>query len=167
MAALGIVQGYPDGTFGPSNPITRAEFATIVSRFEMFAGVSEDMFGDDNGHWAERYINSTAQNGWVQGYEDGSFRPEGEVTRAEMAKMIILTFGLAENFENAKGFPDVAQTEWFYPYVLAIQNIGIWKTPRKMINATPLQYSHLKNGVTTPYLLLLGRFSRIRLYATP
>ena len=63
--------------------------------------------------------------GVLNGYEDGSFRPEGEVTRAEMAKMIILTFGLAENFENAKGFPDVAQTEWFYPYVLAIQNIGI------------------------------------------
>ena len=120
MAALGIVQGYPDGSFGPSNPITRAEFATIVSRFEMFAGTSEDMFGDDNGHWAERYINSTAQNGWVQGYEDGSFRPDTNIRRCEAVAIVNRALKRNVDAEGIKAVGklniwwDLSEAHWAY-----------------------------------------------------
>ena len=73
-------------------------------------------------------VYKLSKAGVLQGYEDGSFRPEGEVTRAEMAKMIILTFGLVGDQKKPEEFyPDIAETEWFYPYVLAIHNLGLVK----------------------------------------
>jgi len=83
MAALGIVNGYPDGSFRPNSTITRAEFATIAARFACNANATGAAFTDIAGHWAADYILIAANNGWVQGYEDGTFRPNRPITRAE------------------------------------------------------------------------------------
>ena len=83
MANMGIVGGYPDGSFGPDNSITRAEFAAIAARFEQYGNTTDASFTDIYGHWAMKEISIAANNGWVLGYEDGTFRPDQKITRAE------------------------------------------------------------------------------------
>ena len=87
LANAGIVDGYPDGTFNPNAPITRAEMATIIARFAKL-DVNTKTFNDIDGHWAQKYIELAAGNNWINGYEDGSFRPNQNITRAETFAMI-------------------------------------------------------------------------------
>ncbi len=88
MAAMGVVGGYPDGTFRPGEPITRAEFAAMAARFLSGDAAQGSAFADVQGHWAQREIGMAAAKGWVQGYEDGTFRPDRPITRAEAMTMI-------------------------------------------------------------------------------
>lgn len=88
MAAMGIVTGRPDGTFDPNANITRAEFAAIAARFDANGNTTDASFTDIYGHWAMKEINIAANNGWVLGYEDGSFRPNQLITRAEAMTMV-------------------------------------------------------------------------------
>lgn len=71
-------------------------------------------------------VKKLVDNGIISGYPDGSFRPMGEVTRAEMCKMINLTLGYTDS-EGAAGFPDVAETNWYYAFALAAQKQGYVK----------------------------------------
>jgi hypothetical protein len=88
MAAMGIVNGYPDGNFHPDAYITRAEFAAIAARFDSKGNTTGASFSDIYGHWAQKEINLAYNNGWILGYEDGSFKPEGYIKRGEAAKII-------------------------------------------------------------------------------
>jgi len=87
MAALGLIKGRTAETFDPSAFITRAEFAVICARFDAGqAGGSS--FNDISGHWAEAEIRRAAALGWIQGYGDGTFRPDAPITRAEAMTVI-------------------------------------------------------------------------------
>ena len=88
VAAAGIVNGYDDGTFRPNQSITRAEFATIAARFTSLVHEGDNLFNDIDGHWAAEFINNSAITGWVNGYDDGSFKPEAKITRAEAITLI-------------------------------------------------------------------------------
>lgn len=68
-------------------------------------------------------VYKLVESGVINGYTDGTFRPSGSVTRAEMAKMIGLTFGYTDT-TDAKGFPDVSESAWYAPYALAAQKAG-------------------------------------------
>jgi len=89
LAEMGIVKGYADGSFRPDAYITRAEFAAIAARFDTtdISGKTAD-FRDIADSWARSYIVRTAVLGWVRGYDDGSFRPDNDITRAEVATMV-------------------------------------------------------------------------------
>lgn len=84
----GIVNGYDTGDFKPNAPITRAEFAAIAARFSSRSYSGADMFSDISGHWARNDINRAADIGWITGYEDGTFRPDQYITRAEAMTLI-------------------------------------------------------------------------------
>ena len=88
MSALGIIKGYPDGTFKPNNFITRAEFAAIAARFDDHVSTGAVSFTDIAGHWAEEEVSRAAELGWVTGYPDGTFRPDRYITRAEAMTLI-------------------------------------------------------------------------------
>ena len=88
VAAAGIVNGYEDGTFMPDKKITRAEFAAIASRFTSLVYEGENMFTDTSDHWAANAINNAAMTGWITGYEDGTFDPEADITRAEAITIV-------------------------------------------------------------------------------
>ncbi|MFC4599568.1 InlB B-repeat-containing protein [Cohnella hongkongensis] len=92
----GIVSGYPDGTFRPNQTVTRAEFAVLLIKAldpkgegSMLAFADRDKIGA----WAQQAVARAAQAGWIKGYSDGSFRPNAEITRAEMAAMIASAMG--------------------------------------------------------------------------
>ena len=88
MAAMGVLTGYPDGTFRPNQAITRAEFASIAARFDLNPADGTATFSDTVGHWAEAEISKAVRNGWVNGYPDGTFLPDQPITRAEAMALI-------------------------------------------------------------------------------
>lgn len=88
MTNAGILKGYEDGTFCPNAKITRAEFAAIAARFDSSAAETDSGFTDIAGHWAEAEISRAVSLGWLQGYEDGTFRPDQPITRAEVMTIV-------------------------------------------------------------------------------
>lgn len=88
LSRMGIIAGYPDGTFRPNAPITRAEFAAIATRFDNNGDKTPVSFTDIIGHWAEGEITVAANHGWVSGYGDGTFRPQNQITRAETMSLV-------------------------------------------------------------------------------
>ncbi|MCD7947350.1 MAG: S-layer homology domain-containing protein [Oscillospiraceae bacterium] len=119
LAAHGILLGYEDGTFRGDNPISRAEFAAIASRFSALTPTDSNLFGDvpDN-HWAVAYINSAAAKGWVSGYPDGTFRPDQNIVRGEAATLVnhVLDRALvAQNEpEGLHTYTDLTPAHWAY-----------------------------------------------------
>ena len=120
--------GYPDGTFRGDTPITRAEFVTILVRFFGLADV-ECVFSDvPENHWAYGYIATATHYGWITGYEDGTFRPDRALTRAEAVTVInrMLNRGVDETShlgEDVLIFPDVADPKlWYYYEVIESSN---------------------------------------------
>lgn len=88
LTNAGILTGYPDGTFCPNAPITRAEFATIAARFYHAPEVTGDAFPDISGSWAREYINRAAARDLVHGYKDGTFHPDQNIKRNEAMEII-------------------------------------------------------------------------------
>lgn len=115
LTAAGVVQGYPDGTFRPDNTITRAEFIAMLMRVVGEEG-GNSKFADVQGHWAEKYIAKATEYGYIDGYPDGSFRPDANITRAEALKVIAKVFGFASNSTYMR-FTDVANTHWAFGYI--------------------------------------------------
>ena len=87
LANAGIIKGDPAGTYRPGDAITRAEMATIIARFGDFKEGGKT-FNDISGHWAQKYIELAASNGWINGNPDGTFKPNNNITRAETVAMI-------------------------------------------------------------------------------
>ena len=133
MTRAGIVNGYPDGTFRPNAPITRAEMAKIIALFAKL-DKSTDRFPDAAGHWAEAYIRLAAGNGWIEGYPDGTFRPNQSITRAETVTMIDRVLERVPKdesrllpHETMLTFPDCRPGQWFYIAVQEAANSHIYE----------------------------------------
>ena len=123
MTGLGIVQGRSTTTFDPKAPITRAQFAAICARFDTGKSSGEQTFTDIKGHWAEKYIQRAAELGWIKGFEDGTFRPDTYITRAQAMTMINRVLNRIPEDESdllpgMNVWPDCNPGDWFY---LAIQ----------------------------------------------
>ncbi len=88
LSEFGILSGYSDGTFRPNNKITRAEFVKIAESFEALTWGLSPYNDVDGGHWAFRYIVSSAAKGWISGYPDGTFRPNSFISRAEAVTIV-------------------------------------------------------------------------------
>ncbi|WP_158575132.1 S-layer homology domain-containing protein [Butyricicoccus sp. AF35-5AC] len=88
LSAMGIVKGDSQGKFNPNAPITRAEFAAIAARFDDKANTAAVDFSDIASHWAKNEISAAANNGWINGYTDGTFRPNNKITRAEAMTLV-------------------------------------------------------------------------------
>ena len=101
ITALGIMQGNLNGTFNPQGTLTRGEAATILYRLSSgknsidtsWGEGSLTRFSDVKGHWSAPYVNYCAALGLLEGYTDGTFRPESKVTSAELAKMLLCAAG--------------------------------------------------------------------------
>lgn len=129
MSKGGYIGGYDNATFMPEKPITRAEFATIAVRFFNNAvtnGNINPAYTDVADHWAASSIYAATQKGIVNGYEDGSFRPDGYITRAEAMTAINRLTGRACDanslIASAKTWFDAPETEWYYYDVMEATN---------------------------------------------
>lgn len=119
LSNAGIIAGYEDGSFRPNGYITRAEFATIAARFFDVTYSGKDLFPDISGHWAKDYINQAANKGFVNGYEDGTFKPDRNITRAEAVTLVNRTLDRHPDknhfTKDMLVWPDnMDQTKWYY-----------------------------------------------------
>lgn len=125
----GYITGREDGTFAPEAYITRAEFATIAARFSDDVTATGATFSDVDGHWAKNYIDVCVANGWIKGYEDGTFKPDQNITRAEAMAIVNRMLGRgvkADGIAAVKGdifnFSDNVEGAWYYYEVLEATN---------------------------------------------
>lgn len=122
MQQFNVINGYEDGTFRPNNPITRAEFVTIACRFVKNMSSSTSKFSDvASEYWAYPYVSFAAANSWVTGYENGTFRPENTITRAEAVvivnRMLIRSADknyIGTNKDKVASFTDITNDHWAY-----------------------------------------------------
>ena len=170
MYNAGIVSGYPDGTFRPNAKITRAELATIVARFledRISAGVEINL-SDISGHWAEGFIIEVAENGIINGYPDGTFKPDQAITRAETVTMINRLLQRKPDKEhlldNMIVWPDIQNTEaWYYEAIQEATNSHeyyysyffeseIWETllPMRDWSALEKEWADWNSGTQVP-----------------
>ena len=127
LSSLGVIAGYPDGTFRPNASVTRAEFANVASKF--VSAKSGQSFSDLNGHWAQGAIEKLKSAGWVTGYGDGSFRPDSVITRAEVVSITnrMLERAADANYvRNNRGsliqYTDLPSGHWAYLPIMEASN---------------------------------------------
>ena len=124
LSKMGIIKGYEDGSFKPNDPISRAEFAAIAARFDPDGDKTPASFFDVTSHWAKDEISIAANHGWIKGYEDGSFKPDQKITRAETMTLVNRVLNrLPETkddlHKDMKTWVDnMDETAWYY---LAVQ----------------------------------------------
>ena len=134
LSAMGIVKGDSNGKFNPNASITRAEFAAIAARFDDKANTSAASFSDIANHWAKDEISAAANNGWITGYTDGTFRPNNRITRAEaMALVNRVLKRLPETDEDLhadmiKWSDNSDASQWYYLDVLEATNSHYYQT---------------------------------------
>ena len=100
LSSMGIITGYPDGTFRPNAAITRAEFAAITARFDNDGDKTAAKFSDIATHWAKDEISIAYNNGWITGYPDGTFGPQRDITRAETMTLVNRVLNRQPETEN-------------------------------------------------------------------
>lgn len=117
----GVIQGYPDGSFKPSNTVSRVEIIKFI-----LEGIDADLrtaralsFNDtDQSQWYADYLYTAKMLGIVDGYPDGSFKPTASVNKVEFLKMLIEGMNVDINpNDNITGLNDVGRNQWFAPYV--------------------------------------------------
>lgn len=120
---IGIVKGYEDGSFRPNDSITRGEFATIIYRVFGLTRSTSTELSDVNGHWAEEAIIALSFNSIITGYEDGTFKPDRQITRAEIisiiSKLVVLkTTPSQDIFKDIDGI-------WNKDQIMAAASMGL------------------------------------------
>ncbi|KWX72371.1 S-layer homology domain-containing protein [Paenibacillus jilunlii] len=125
---LKVINGYADGTFRPDKAITRGEFAAVVAKAFGLAkpDASSLQLSDVNTHWAQPAIAALASNGIVSGYPDGTFRPDREISRAEIIKILskIVDFNSAAPVKAGISFSDTANS-WNKDQIARAAQIGL------------------------------------------
>ena len=130
LSELGIITGYTDGTFKPYKAVTRAEFTVIAMRFAEVDNSGENIFSDiHENDWYYEAIVGSIKYGWINGYEDGTFRPNAPVTRAGVATIVNRMLGRSsdegfvdENASKIVDFKDVTTSYWAYYDIMEATN---------------------------------------------
>lgn len=119
------VEGKTLSNFEPESSLTRAEFATMICRTLGYTSdEASQFFKDIENHWANKSITSLTKAGILNGYADGSFKPDSLITREEVAKVIYYLCN-SENVQSTIKFCDVSENRWSYEYISKISGLGI------------------------------------------
>ena len=129
LCNMGVIGGYADGTFRPDAPISRAEFAKIAVSFTQNNGSAVYNYFTDvkTTDWFAPYVTAAKDAGLIEGYSDGSFKPESKITRAEACAIVNRTLGRKPSKAHMKisdriDWPDVKTTDWFYEAIMEATN---------------------------------------------
>ena len=129
LCNMGVIGGYADGTFRPDAPISRAEFAKIAVSFTQNNGSAVYNYFTDvkTTDWFAPYVTAAKDAGLIEGYSDGSFKPESKITRAEACAIVNRALGRKPSKAHMKisdriDWPDVQTTDWFYEAIMEATN---------------------------------------------
>lgn len=120
VADAGVVVGYPDGTYRPENDVTRGQVATILATAAHMETGGEPPFHDvSSDHEHAHGITALAEWGVVQGYPDGTYRPERSIDRGQMATVLATAYGL-----EAEGDPPFDDVDSDHPHAEGIAAVA-------------------------------------------
>ena len=130
MEQFGIISGYPDGSFRPNAPITRAEFATIAAKFDELKETGNATFVDlPDDHWGKKFIEMAYNHGWISGYPDGTVKPDKYITRAEvvsvtnrMLERVCDQAYIESHKASIKDYFDITNAHWAYYHIMEASN---------------------------------------------
>lgn len=130
MASIGVVRGYPDGSFRPNKAITRAEFTAMAMQFAKLSKDGENRFSDVKANdWFFNVVVGASSYGWISGYPDGTFRPNANITRAEVTSIVNNMLGrfadevyVDRNAEELNSFTDLNNSHWAYYAIMEATN---------------------------------------------
>ena len=133
IAGKGLLSGYSDGTFKPDADITRAEFAQMISGYLKAGYAGSANFKDVKGHWASDAIDKVFGNKAVEGYPDGTFKPNKTLTRAEAVTVLNAVFNRYTtsnslknvSSSNLKNYSDISSSHWAYYQILDASNVHV------------------------------------------
>ena len=139
LSHMGVIGGYADGTFRPDAPISRAEFAKIAVSFTQNNGSAVyNYFTDVKAtDWFAPYVTAAKDAGLIEGYSDGSFKPENKITRAEACAIVNRTLGRKPSKAHMKisdriDWPDVQTTDWFYEAIMEATNSHTYQMGKRV-----------------------------------
>jgi len=144
---MGITNGFSDGTFRPSNTLTRAEAAVMLAtalnlKLENTADYS-DKLNDINKHWAKKYINAVLNKNIMTGFSDKTFRPNNKITVAEVCTILSKSFSFKTKYQGV--FTKLKKNQWYSSYVQNIFNLKIL-TPEDSIYKSFNETSNISRG---------------------
>lgn len=129
MSEMEIIKGYPDGSFRPQTSITRAEFASIATKFAELTEGNKTFNDLTKDHWAYDLVSRAATAGWINGYPDGSFKPDNKITRAEVVSITNLMLNrkadeeyIDNNLDKLLKYKDVTKNHWAYYKIFEATN---------------------------------------------
>lgn len=111
----GVITGYEDGTYKINNRINRAEFVTLLMRASGKTLEGENCFPDVKQEWFAPSVCTTQKLGFLEGYPDGSFKPEQYINMAEASKII------TNVLDTLSAAPSSFEEEWFVPYIRSLE----------------------------------------------
>ena len=139
LCNMGVIGGYADGTFRPDAPISRAEFAKIAVSFTQNNGSAVYNYFTDvkTTDWFAPYVTAAKDAGLIEGYSDGSFKPESKITRAEACAIVNRTLGRKPSKAHMKisdriDWPDVQMTDWFYEAIMEATNSHTYQMGKRV-----------------------------------
>ena len=139
LSNMGVIGGYADGTFRPDAPISRAEFAKIAVSFTQNTGSATYNYFTDvkTTDWFAPYVTAAKDAGLIEGYSDGSFKPESKITRAEACAIVNRTLGRKPSKAHMKisdriDWPDVQTTDWFYEAIMEATNSHTYQMGKRV-----------------------------------
>lgn len=139
LSNMGVIGGYADGTFRPDAPISRAEFAKIAVSFTQNNGSAVYNYFTDvkPTDWFAPYVTAAKDAGLIEGYSNGSFKPESKITRAEACAIVNRTLGRKPSKAHMKisdriDWPDVQTTDWFYEAIMEATNSHTYQMGKRV-----------------------------------
>ena len=139
LCHMGVLGGYSDGTFRPNAPITRAEFAKIAVSFAQANGSAVYSYFTDvkTTDWFAPYVTTAKDSGLIEGYSDGSFKPENRITRAEACAIVNRVLGRKPSKSHMKisgriDWPDCTTADWFYEAIMEATNSHTYQMGKRV-----------------------------------
>ena len=139
LCHMGVLGGYSDGTFRPNAPITRAEFAKIAVSFSQSNGSAVYNYFTDvkTTDWFAPAVTAAKDNGLIEGYSDGSFKPENRITRAEACAIVNRVLGRKPSKSHMKisgriDWPDCTTADWFYEAIMEATNSHTYQMGKRV-----------------------------------
>ena len=139
LCHMGVLGGYSDGTFRPNAPITRAEFAKIAVSFSQANGSAVYSYFTDvkTTDWFAPYVTAAKDSSLIEGYSDGSFKPENRITRAEACTIVNRVLGRKPSKNHMKisgriDWPDCTTADWFYEAIMEATNSHTYQMGKRV-----------------------------------
>lgn len=166
LVQKGILAGNDDGTFRPGEPINRAEFAKVIveaTRSDLYTPLGSSFTDVQPTDWFFPYVETARVQGWVDGYDDGTYRPGKKINRAEIAKILVEAFGIPIPEE------EIGTQPWYNPYFGALHAEELLPYDQTRMSLDPeveasraevfyqIGQTMLRRGYATPYDLTYGR----------